>query len=127
MVSNLTFTLLKFQGSPFLSQCFPMFLPSQDGQYSEGIQLQSQFPIVSCFGCFSLQTAQSCFKRDVSYILAAFQVLCSRNAFLQNLVNHMTRNGNLSFSLLHIYIRNLPPLLCRNFSLFSRSPMTSTC
>lgn len=81
MVSNLTFTLLKFQGSPFLSQCFPMFLTSQDGQYSEGIQLQSQFPIVSCFGCFSLQTAQSCFKRDVSYILSSLSSVMLQKCF----------------------------------------------
>lgn len=64
----------------------------------------------------SLLTAQPCFKRDVSYILGRFLSSAPGSVFLQNIVNHMTRNGNSSFSLLHISIRNLSPLLCRNFS-----------
>lgn len=62
-----------------------------------------------CIASVTLLTAQPCLKRDVSYILGSF-FRCSAlgSVFLQNLVNHMTRNGNPSFSLLHISIRNVP-------------------
>lgn len=46
---------------------------------------------------------------------AAFSVLLQK-MFLCETVYRMTRNGNPSFSLLHISIRNLSPWLCRNFS-----------
>lgn len=46
---------------------------------------------------------------------AAFSVLLQK-MFLCQTVYRMTRNGNPSFSLLHISIRNLSPWLCRSFS-----------
>lgn len=83
----------------------------QDEQSSWGILLCNHnsllFLALYCFSHFTDSSAM--FKRDVSYILGSF-FRCSAlgSVFLQNLVNHMTRNGNPSFSLLHISIRNVP-------------------
>lgn len=60
----------------------------------------------------TLLTAQPCFKRDVSYILRTF-FRCSapESVFLQNLVKHMTRNGNL-----HSLFYTVPSEICPHCS-----------